>query len=145
MTPEVTYRELAECSFPAELRAVPMVLKKMKGYFTARGMGPQSWSELEWAADEGLTNAVKHGCANRLAAGVTARWGWLGNRVWIEITDPSEFMPPPCAVELPDDILSESGRGGFVIARLTSRVEHRQTPEGHCLIMEKDMECPASL
>jgi serine phosphatase RsbU (regulator of sigma subunit)/anti-sigma regulatory factor (Ser/Thr protein kinase) len=141
----LTYQEIAECSFPGDLVLVAAVLEKMQAYFIARGLRPKAWEEFQLAAAEALNNAVEHGCANLPEGVVRARWGWLGETLWVEVTDPGSFEPPddPLAALLPEDLLAEGGRGGFIMAALTDHVEHRATPEGHTLRMEKNVGRPS--
>lgn len=142
-SPQPTYREVAECEFAADLRAVPLVLEGLKEYFTIRGLGPAHWEEWQLAAAEGLNNAVQHGCAGLVGARVAVKWGWQGEMIWLEITDPSDYSPYHAQPELPEDILSESGRGSYIMANLCQHIEHDQTPQGHRLTLEKRVGPPA--
>ena len=139
MTQPISLKTFCGCDFSADLLNVQPALGKLKEYCSGQGMKTEVWQQIEIATAEGLNNAILHGCKNRPEASVHVRWDWSDERLWIEITDPSDFMPGPAAAVLPDDPLAESGRGAFLISTLMDRVEHRKTAEGHTLRMEKEV------
>jgi anti-sigma regulatory factor (Ser/Thr protein kinase) len=137
MSENFSYSEIAECRLKPDLQFVAKTLALMKQYFEARGLDRQAWSELELAAAEALNNAVEHGCADRFEAEVVCRWRWSDETIQIEITDASNYQPPNYKAKLPDDPLSEEGRGAFLIERLVDTVEHVILASGHSIRLTK--------
>ena len=137
MTENFSDSKSAECRIKPDLQLVAATLSAMKEYFQARGLQPNAWSELEFAAAEALNNAVEHGCAGRPEVEVACRWRWTDETIQIEITDAGNYQPPDDNARLPDDPLAEEGRGAFLIARLVDTVEHAFSAEGHLIRLTK--------
>ena len=132
------YSEFAECELAADLALVAGALEGVRLDCLRNGLKPDLWRDLELAIAEGLNNAIEHGCAGVPDARVRLRWSWKGDSFEVRIFDPGTFSPDNCeAPNLPDDPLSESGRGGFLIAALMDEVEHVASEGRHCLIMRK--------
>lgn len=132
------YSEFAECELAPDLALVAGALEKMRLDCLRNGLKPELWRDLELAVAEGMNNAMEHGCAGLADARVRLRWSWKEDIFEVRIFDPGSFSP--CnheAPSLPDDPLSESGRGGFLIAALMDEVEHAASEGRHCLIMRK--------
>jgi anti-sigma regulatory factor (Ser/Thr protein kinase) len=137
MSENFSYSEIAECRLTPDLQLVGKTLSLMKQYFEARGLDRRTWSELELATAEALNNAVEHGCADRSEAEVVCRWKWSDETIQIEITDASNYQPPNYKAKLPDDPLSEGGRGAFLIEQLVDTVEHVILASGHSIRLKK--------
>jgi anti-sigma regulatory factor (Ser/Thr protein kinase) len=137
MTGDFSNSENRECRLKPDLQLVAATLSMMKEYFQARGLQPSVWFELELAAAEALNNAIEHGCAGHPEAEVVCRWRWTNETIGIEITDAGNYQPPRGDASLPDDPLTEEGRGAFLIARLVDTVEHASSAEGHLIRLTK--------
>jgi anti-sigma regulatory factor (Ser/Thr protein kinase) len=137
MTANLPKSEIGECRLKPDLQLVAPTLSAMKGYFQARGLQPNAWSELELAAAEALNNAIEHGCVGHPEIEVVCRWRWTDETIQIEITDAGNYQPPRGDPRLPDDPLAEEGRGAFLIARLVDTVEHAFSAEGHSIRLTK--------
>jgi anti-sigma regulatory factor (Ser/Thr protein kinase) len=137
MSENFSYTEIAECRMKPDLQLVARTLSLMKEYFQVRGLGGQICSELELATAEALNNAIEHGCADRFEAEVVCRWRWSDETIQIEITDASNYQPPDNKAKLPDNPLSEEGRGAFLIERLVDTVEHVVLAAGHSIRLTK--------
>ena len=142
MNGSITVEEFVRGRMPGKLTSVALVLARLKEYAMARGMDAKRFSELELAMAEGLNNAVEHGCSGMPNAEVVFSWSWQGQDFHIAITDPGTYQPSETAAALPEDPLAEGGRGGFLMARLTDRITHRQTKDGHLLEMSKTVGLP---
>ena len=143
MVPEIAYEETAQCRLPADLCCIRPALDKLRAYCRARGLRPLLWNQIELAVAEGLNNAVEHGCVGTENGQVVFRWSWHVETLSVEILDPSDYLPETGHAMLPEDLLSESGRGGFLMATLMDRVEHLRTDHGHLLRMEKSVGAQA--
>lgn len=137
MSENFSYTEFAECRMKPDLQLVANTLSLMKEYFQVRGLDDHAWSELELATAEALNNAVEHGCADRLEAEVVCRWRWSAETIQVEITDASNYQAPDYKAKLPDDPLSEEGRGAFLIDQLVDTVEHVVLAAGHSIRLTK--------
>jgi serine phosphatase RsbU (regulator of sigma subunit)/anti-sigma regulatory factor (Ser/Thr protein kinase) len=126
------------CEIAPELESVRVVIEKLRAYCMGNGLLPSVWPGLELAVAEGLNNAIEHGCANLPQGRVVAYWSWEGDVLEVCITDPSGFMPDASSgAALPEDPLSESGRGGFLMETLMDHVEHRLEKGRHMLILRQ--------
>jgi len=129
--------EYAGIEFPPEFECVAAVVSRLLAFCMAQGISSEICSQVELAVVEGVNNAIEHGCAGVPDARVRLRWSWIGVFLEIRIYDPGEFVPGTVEAVLPDDILAEGGRGGFLMATLMDSVEHRLKDGQHCLLLRK--------
>ncbi len=139
MTSDLQFGETASCDFPAEIDHVPPALDRFRQWLEGHGLTTEAWNGIHLALAEALNNAVLHGCRNHPQARVHATCSWRGAQLEFAVTDPGQFAPGPAWYELPTDPLAESGRGGFLIRAAVDTVEHRNTAEGHTLILRKQV------
>jgi len=99
-------------------------------------MTGENLQSIELAATEAANNAVEHGTGLDPSLTVRLSWEWKNELFRITVRDPGTFLPPSKPFE-PEDPFSERGRGLFLLEQLADRVEHRQLPDGHELLLEK--------
>ncbi len=128
--------ETLEYRLPPDLAAVRAVARELENHLRLRGLDRASWEALELGIVEGINNAIVHGCRDRADGGILVRVTWRETRLILEIRDPGAFTPGASWGELPDDPLSEGGRGGYLIGRAFPVVEHRNGGDGHTLHLE---------
>ncbi len=132
--------------FSPDFERIASVVAKLLSFCVNQGISSEIRAQVELATVEALNNAIEHGCAGIPDARVRLRWSWIGPTLEVRIYDPGEFVP--CTVEavLPEDILAEGGRGGFLMATLMDSVEHRTEEGQHCVVLRKNVgEKPAYL
>lgn len=138
MTSDFQFTEHSEVRIPGgNFESVHFALQRLQNYCESRGLEKNYWKELELAVAEALNNALGHGCIDHPHGIVIMRWWWVDDVFMIEIIDPGSYLPPAQDISLPEDLLAGGGRGMFLIAQLTNRVEHFLLPEGHCIRLEK--------
>jgi serine phosphatase RsbU (regulator of sigma subunit)/anti-sigma regulatory factor (Ser/Thr protein kinase) len=129
--------EYAGVEFPPDFECVAAVVSRLLGFCGAQGISSEICAQVELAVVEGINNAIEHGCAEAPDARVRLRWNWIGEVLEVRIYDPGEFVPGSVEAVLPDDILAEGGRGGFLMATLMDSVEHHMKDGQHCLVLRK--------
>ena len=96
--------------------------------------------EIALVVTEALTNAIRHGGGGADEFTTRLAWTWQANDLTLEVSEPGLFEPKAAWKNLPDDPLSEGGRGGFLITRLMDAVEHRNADGRHALRMRRRLE-----
>ena len=129
--------EYSGVEFPPEFERVASVVAKLLAFCAAQGISAEVCAQVELAVVEGVNNAIEHGCAGVPDATLRLRWSWTGAVLEVRIYDPGEFVPGPVEAVLPEDILSEGGRGGFLMATLMDSVEHKMKDGQHCVVLRK--------
>jgi serine phosphatase RsbU (regulator of sigma subunit)/anti-sigma regulatory factor (Ser/Thr protein kinase) len=123
--------------FPPEFERVAFVVGKLLAYCMGQGVSGETCSQIELAVVEAVNNAIEHGCAGVDSARVHLRWGWTGDTIEARVYDPGKFITGSVQTELPEDLLAEGGRGGFLMAALMDSVEHRMENGQHCVVLRK--------
>ena len=136
MKASLSYNESAECWIRGDLSQIPTALGRLGSYLAVRGVSEETWKGIELAVAEALNNAVIHGCKGREDEGVTIQWNWSDLTLVVTVHDPSNFMPENVSANLPDDPLSEDGRGHFLMATLMDEVSHLRVDGHHALEMK---------
>lgn len=136
-SPALTFRQGAEFELPPDLGLVEIMLRQMQRYLTERGFPETEWTGLQLAVAEALNNAILHGCRDQPTARLRFRWAWNEEGLAVQVRDPGFFEPPPSWHELPEDPLSENGRGGFLISNFFDHVHHHNSDRGHEITLRK--------
>lgn len=114
LTAVLTEESLGELTLPAEHESVPRARAYVRTLTTACGIASVR-DDAEILVSELVTNAVRHAA---IAGGplrlVVLR---VGDRLRIEVHDPSPSAPSPRQV----DLMEETGRGWFLIAAIAER------------------------
>jgi serine phosphatase RsbU (regulator of sigma subunit)/anti-sigma regulatory factor (Ser/Thr protein kinase) len=131
--------EFSGVEFSPQFELVASVVAKLLAFCLNQGISPEVCAQVELATVEGLNNAIEHGCAGLRDARVRLRWGWTDQTLEVRIYDPGEFVPRSFEAVLPEDILAEGGRGGFLMATLMDSVEHTLKDGQHCVVLRKNV------
>ena len=131
------YNESAEYWFRGDLAQIAPALGRLGSYLAVRGVSDEEWKGIELAVAEALNNAVLYGCKDREDEGVVLDWKWSDDTLVVTVHDPSDFMPESVSADLPEDPLSEEGRGHFLMASLMDEVAHVQIDGHHALELKK--------
>lgn len=141
----ITHTEIAYCDFSADFENVSKVAARLKHFCQLRGLDETLWPSIELGLCEALNNAVEHGCQEDSSLTVKTSWKWIDSKLIIEIEDPSKFEAASEKAELPEDPLSDSGRGSFIIDSVFDNSEHRKTSYGHSIILTKEVNHPLDM
>ncbi|HEX4085834.1 MAG TPA: SpoIIE family protein phosphatase [Chthoniobacteraceae bacterium] len=132
--------EYSGIEFAAEFGRVAAVVAKLLAFCLKQGIAPEVCSQIELATVEAVNNAIEHGCTGVGNARVRLRWSWAGEFLEVRVYDPGKFMPGTAtSTELPEDLLAEGGRGGFLMTTLMDSVEHRLADGQHCVVLRKNL------
>lgn len=126
-----------------DLGEVGPAVDDLLAWLRARGAGDETaLDEIALAASEALTNAIRHGGGGMKDFAARLAWSLRGGELEIEVSEPGEYTPAPGWDALPDDPLSEGGRGGFLLSRLMDAVEHRNDGGRHALRLRRRLGEP---
>jgi sigma-B regulation protein RsbU (phosphoserine phosphatase) len=136
------YQEWSEVALAAEVSLVSPAVDRLVLALRQGGAAADTTEDIRLAVTEALTNAVVHGGGDRSQPLIRLRWMWSGEWLTVEVSEPGRFVPPPDWEELPADPLSESGRGGFLIAQVFPEREHRNADGRHQLGLRRRLGPP---
>jgi len=139
---ELKYQNISYCEVPGDLSFVSSVSAHLKEFCELRLIDSSIWPSIELGFCEALNNAIEHGCRGFTPKTVKVMWKWEGEQLTIEIEDPGPFKNVPKVASLPDNPLSESGRGCFLIDSIFDSAVHSKTDYGHKLVLEKALHPP---
>jgi anti-sigma regulatory factor (Ser/Thr protein kinase) len=137
MKKTLRYTESGECRIQGTLDQIAPALGRLGTYLTVRGVTEIVWKDIELAVAEALNNAVIYGCKGCEEEEVTLRWTWIDDMLTITVHDPGNFMPESGEANLPEDPLTESGRGHFLMATLMDEVAHILVDGHHATELKK--------
>lgn len=140
--------EWASLRIGRSLEEVAPAVGALREWLKARGVPADAGlEEVDLAVTEALTNAIRHGGgdAGGDEAGFAVRlaWSWAADELQVEVSEPGRYEPAAGWDQLPEDPLSEGGRGGFLITELMDAVEHRNAGGRHLLRMRRRLEARA--
>lgn len=128
-------------TIPADPAAMTTVSDGVTELLTSKGWPEDDVMKVELALQEGLANAIRHGCKGDVTKNVQCSVTFdVGGEVVIVIRDPGpgfnvSAVPNPLEG---DNVLRPSGRGVFLINQLMDTVEF--SDEGRRVLMRKRME-----
>jgi serine phosphatase RsbU (regulator of sigma subunit)/anti-sigma regulatory factor (Ser/Thr protein kinase) len=124
-------------TLPVDLAAVGPAAEKLRTWLGERGAaaGPPLDGVI-LAVTEALSNAIRHGC-KPAGAQVRMACAWRAGELELEVSEPGDFAPAENWSRLPEDLLAEHGRGGYLITRLMDAVQHRNANGRHILQLRK--------
>ncbi len=127
-------------TIPARLCEIDAARAAFQSFLDELGLPPAETDGWLLALTEAAVNAVRHGCGGEGCGEITLSWRRTGVEVSLEVADtghgpPQELMDAP---GLPNDPLSERGRGLFIIRQFCHRWEHLRGSRGYRLLLEKD-------
>ena len=128
-------RETCLLEIPADLGCGSEAVLEVLAWFRIQGYGAEVVSPWRLPISEAVTNAIRHGCRGRAGASVRISAGVRTDGAEVGVHDPGHYEPGPEAARLAEDLLAESGRGGFLIAQGTDFFEHRNDAGGHTLVL----------
>lgn len=120
------------------LSDITQAVSKLMGFLKDHGVEDSVFlSEFELAAAEAINNAVEHGCVASPSKFFHARLYLRNEFVELHVLDPSDFSGWNAPPELPDDPLSEGGRGHFLMSQMTDEISHRKENGRHVIVLRK--------
>lgn len=144
--PAVRFAEAGRADFVASLNHVSTVIAQLVAFGQAHSVKPEDLNALELIAAEAINNAVLHGAKEDASQRVVVEWWIEDDQFVLMVTDPSNFLPEEEKVTatLPDDPLSECGRGTFLLHELSEEVNHSLVEGRHRLRIVRRLTSPAS-
>ncbi len=126
-----------------DLDQVGDMVESLLGFLRDQGIYDQKFTqEFRLAATEAINNAIEHGCRDAADPFVEVSLGLRDSGIRLKVADPSDFPGWTGDAELPDDPLSEGGRGRFLMQAMTDRMEHFRRTTGHLLVLHKSFAQP---
>jgi serine phosphatase RsbU (regulator of sigma subunit)/anti-sigma regulatory factor (Ser/Thr protein kinase) len=123
----------------ADLDAAREACRQIRAFLMEQGISDDDAAGWELALTEAANNVAEHG--NKDELDVTFEIAAMVDRDWVEIRvlDQTEGFDYPENVELPD-LLSEGGRGLFLIESICDSVSYMKGKRQNCLLMRRRSE-----
>lgn len=124
---------------PAHLSEISTLRESFGHFLTDMGVPPSNINDWQLILTEIFANAVLHGCRNIAAGEITVSWEACGSEISLLVTDPG---PGPAGEltlnpQLPLESAT-SGRGLYLAANLSDRVEHWRHENGYgCKVIKQ--------
>jgi serine phosphatase RsbU (regulator of sigma subunit)/anti-sigma regulatory factor (Ser/Thr protein kinase) len=128
-------RETWSVAIGTDLEQVGAAVSRTLAWLQIAGCPAERIVDWKLPITEAVTNAVLHGCRDRADAEVAVTARVEDGRAEVRVRDPGRFVPGPDWDKLPEDLLSEHGRGGFLIATAVDDWRHENDDSGHTLIL----------
>jgi serine phosphatase RsbU (regulator of sigma subunit)/anti-sigma regulatory factor (Ser/Thr protein kinase) len=124
--------EAVRYTIPALLELIEPLRQRFIGSLSNGELTDADLGQWELVFQELLVNALKHGACNDPAQSISVEWSITHNAIILSAQDPGQGPPDGVlqAPSLPDDPLSESGRGLFIIASATDERRWWRGPNG---------------
>ncbi len=127
-----------------DLAKVGPAVECLRNWLQARGVrSGEALAEMELAVTEALTNSIRHGGGGSTDFATRLAWSWRDGELELEVSEPGRYEPAATWNQLPEDPLSEGGRGGFLITELMDAVEHRNAGGRHALRLRRRLDYSA--
>lgn len=121
-----------------ELKDASETVLAVKGFLRDHGVSDEVFlNDFEVAAAEALNNAVIHGCGKSGKKFYRVSLSLRAEDVELRVMDPSDFDGWKHLPRLPDDPFDESGRGHYLMSRMTDEIRHEKEDGCHVLILRK--------
>jgi anti-sigma regulatory factor (Ser/Thr protein kinase) len=121
-----------------ELKDITTTVVGVIGFLRDHGVSDEGFlGEFELAAAEAVNNAFLHGCGKSAADFLRVRLFLRAEEVELRVVDPSDFEGWKRAPALPDDPMDESGRGHYLMSRMTDELLHEKEDGYHALVLRK--------
>ena len=144
MSDNITFFDSGKARIAAQLDNVAPLVSRIVIFCRNRQISDENITAIELAASEAINNAVEHGSGEDPQKSVDVAW-WIEGTLWhLEVTDSGQFMPSAEQEQLPEDLLSDRGRGSFLMAQLSDSVEHDLIQGHHHLKLTRDLKAAPS-
>ena len=129
------FAETYSLSLSADLGQTTPAVARLLAWAGLHGWTATQTEAWRLPITEGLVNAIKHGPAGHPDSRIEVSARFLNPGLEIRIRDAGNFSPGPQWSQLPEDPLSESGRGGYLIAQSSDEWRHENDATGHTLVL----------
>jgi len=127
--------ETYHVTLPPDLGLTTPAVARLLAWAGLHGWSAAATEAWRLPLTEALVNAIKHGSGGKPDHRIEISAHLLDPGMEFRIRDGGRFAPGPEWSQLPADPLSESGRGGFLIAQSTEFWRHENDANGHTLIL----------
>lgn len=123
---------------------IPHWRKKFTGFISENGISEEERGKWSLIFSEMATNAIRHGIPSAEGKNplIILRWWIEEGTLWLEVSDPGKGPSENLRQHphLPDDPLSETGRGLYIIKDFVDFWQPYQNPHGFTLRVGKTYE-----
>ncbi len=122
---------LVELNIPSEMDLVNMVVDLGTSMIGLRGFSDDDVSAVRFAIHETLVNAIKYGNKGKTSARVNIKFYLKGDCFYTDIDDEGKGFDPDTLANPtdPENLLSDHGRGIFLVKSLTEDFSVRKLPD----------------
>lgn len=128
-------------TFPSDVEYLEKVEQMSSEFATKAGFDESTVDDLSIALTELVNNAIHHGNKNDPNKNVTVKFHLAGIKLSISIADEGGgFSPNTINDPLhPDNLMSDSGRGIYLVKALMDDVEYKISENGTEVIISKNI------
>lgn len=131
-------------SVPCDLAAIREAARQLRAFLEQQGLNGQDLDAWELITAEAGNNAVEHTPAEALNIPVELGMRVTPNDAELVVVDHTPGFDLPDNPQLPDDPLSESGRGLFLMRALSDSVRYLRGRDENVLVIRKRRSTPAT-
>ncbi|MGZ0655068.1 SpoIIE family protein phosphatase [Coraliomargarita sp. W4R53] len=130
---EETALYITEFKLAADVKQISTVRERFIEFLLTLGLDDSEKGGWKLAFTELVNNAIEHGCNNNPELEIYVRWWSANNSVWLLTQDMGDGPPDEIALNpsLPEDPLSEGGRGLFIIHQFADNFDHWRCSRGY--------------
>ena len=128
----------------ADLRSLDLAQKLLVRWTAKCQLEEDEVFQWKLILTEAVTNAIRHGCGGIPGAVIhlSLEIGDQHITMSVQQPGPGPDIQSVQQVSLPDDPLSEGGRGLFIISNYADKVTHWHNPDGYRIVIRKDYTKP---
>jgi serine phosphatase RsbU (regulator of sigma subunit)/anti-sigma regulatory factor (Ser/Thr protein kinase) len=130
---------ITEYKLTADVKQMSAVRERFVEFLLSLGLDANEKGGWKLAFTELVNNAIEHGSRNDPESNIFIRWWSVKNSIWLLTQDsgqgpPEELARNPC---LPEDPLSEGGRGLYMIHHFADSFDHWRCSLGYIAQISK--------
>jgi serine phosphatase RsbU (regulator of sigma subunit)/anti-sigma regulatory factor (Ser/Thr protein kinase) len=131
--PEESALYITEFKLNADVKQISAVRDRFIDFLLSLGLDDIEKHNWKLVFTELVNNAIEHGCDNNVDSEIYVRWWSVHDAVWLLTQDPGKGPPEDLALNptLPDDPLSEGGRGLFIVHHFADSFDHWRCSRGY--------------
>ncbi|MEM1221788.1 MAG: SpoIIE family protein phosphatase [Verrucomicrobiota bacterium] len=118
---------------PADPKEIPPVRARFIDFLLSLGIDDKEKEGWKLTFTEAVNNAIEHGSGDDPKKSIAVRWWSTEQSVWLETQDEGKGPEPEKTKNpsLPEDPLSEGGRGLFIIHNFSDNFVHWRNEDGY--------------
>ncbi|MDQ8193818.1 SpoIIE family protein phosphatase [Coraliomargarita sp. SDUM461004] len=131
--PEESALYVTEFKLRANVKEIPAIRERFIDFLLSLGLDDSEKDGWKLAFTELVNNAIEHGCKDTPDADIYIRWWSVKDSVWLLAQDSGQGPADAVARNptLPEDPLSEGGRGLYIVHEFADQFDHWRCARGY--------------